>query len=273
LREHCFKQNGRLFYVVRAISFILYAAFLAIWTAIVLLGKSSQYFFSKVGQNMTLDLDSCASVSRTLTANNDPEALKTTVYKNLKYSLYAFLLVFVVENIILIFALFPRVFRTIDYILEISAFVLTFVYIYDWTDWQDPLIFRCPVQYQIGSVGLLLAWLSMLTYLKRATLFDIGVFVAMIEVIAFKFIRFIPVLLVVVCGFGFTYWMLLQNEDAFANPVEAVIRTGMLMFELDYEDHLINNTIYYQIIYVITILSAIVFCIFILNLLISKKIF
>ena len=65
--------------------------------------------------------------------------------------------------------------------------------------------------------------------------------------------------------------MLLQNQTPFQTPVEAVIRTGLLMFDLGYEDHLYSNPIYYQIIYVITILSAIVFCIFVLNLLISKS--
>ena len=219
---------------------------------------------------MTLDLDTCANVSRTLTAANDAEALKTTTYQNLIFALYAFLILFLVENIILIIALFPRVFRTIDYILEIAAFVLTYVYILDWYDWQVPLIFRCPIQYQVGSMGLLVAWLSMLNYIKRTTWFDMGVFVVMIQLIAFKFIRFVPVLLVIICGFGFTHWMLLQNQTIFQSPVEAVIRTGLLMFDLGYENHLYEKQVYYQIVYVITILSAIVFCIFVLNLLISK---
>jgi hypothetical protein len=105
------------------------------------------------------------------------------------------------------------------------------------------------------------------------TFFSIGVFVAMIQVICYKFIRFIPVLFIIVCGFGFTHWMLLQNQTSFEDPVLAVIRTGILMFELNYEEHLVNNPIYYELIYVITILAAIVFCIFILNLLISKRIF
>jgi hypothetical protein len=273
LREQWFRRHGCLFYIIRGISFLLYAAFVSIWTAIVLSGKHPQYFYAIVDRNLTIDLDSCANVSRTLTAQSYSEALKTTTYRNLKYSLYAFLIFFVIENAILIFALFPRVFRTVDYILEISCFIFTFVYIYDWYDWQDPVIFRCPIQYQIGSLGLLLAWLGLLTYIKRVTFFSIGVFVAMIQVICYKFIRFIPVLFIIVCGFGFTHWMLLQNQTSFEDPVLAVIRTGILMFELNYEEHLVNNPIYYELIYVITILAAIVFCIFILNLLISKRIF
>lgn len=268
LRSHLYERNG--FYLVRFLSFMLYAACLRLWTAIILLGKHPQYCYDKAGFNMTLDLDLCANVSKALTMTNDSEALKTSVYKKLKYTLYAFLLFFVIENIILILAFFPRIFRTFDYILEISAFVLTFVYIYDWYDWQDPVIFRCSVQYQLGSMGLLAAWISLLSYVKRSTWFDMGVFVVMIQLIGFKFLRFIPVLLVIICGFGFTHWMLLQNQNPFQDPVKAVIRTGLIIFDLGYEDHLYNGQYYYKIIFIITILTAIMFCIFILNILISK---
>ncbi|CAF1688120.1 unnamed protein product, partial [Adineta ricciae] len=122
-----------------------------IWTSLIVLGKHPQYFYAKLNVNMTLDSNLCENVSRILIATNDSEALKTTTYKNLK------------------FTLFPRIFRTIDYFLEISAFILTFIYIFDSNDWQDPLIFRCPLQYQIGSMGLLLAWLTLLSYFKRST--------------------------------------------------------------------------------------------------------
>ena len=169
LRDQWYCQHRRLFYIIRGISSTLYSAFLAIWTAIVLLGKHPQYFYEKIDRNITYDLDSCEIVARNLTAANDFEALKTTTYRNLKYSLYGFLLFFVVENVILIVALFPRMFRTIDYILEISAFVLTFVYILDWRDWQNPVDFRCPIQYQVGSVGLLISWLVMLSYVIRSS--------------------------------------------------------------------------------------------------------
>ncbi|CAF4183654.1 unnamed protein product, partial [Adineta steineri] len=144
------------------------------------------------------------------------------------------------------------------------------VYVYDWTDWQSPVIIRCPIQYQIGAMGLLVAWINLLGYVKRTSYFNIGIFVAMLQLIAFKFIKFIPVLLVIVCGFGFTYWMLVQNQQPFKTPIEALIRTGFLMFDIGYEDRLYGTEqYYYPLLYLIMILTAIVFCIFILNLLIS----
>lgn len=268
LRSHLYRKN--YFYIVRLISFVLYAAFLALWTAIILSSKHPQYYYEKIGFNMTMDMDLCANVSQTLQMNQDSEALKTSVYKNLKFTIYGFLIFFVVENVILILALFPRIFRTIDYIIEISAFILTFLYVHDWYEWQTAVVFRCPVQYQLGAMGLLLAWISLLSYVKRSTWFGMGVFVAMIQLIGYKFLRFIPVLLVIICGFGLTHWMLLQNQAVFKNPPEAVIRTGLMMFDLGYEDHLYDDQFYYTLIYVVYILTAIMLCIFVLNLLISK---
>lgn len=270
LRDEWYSENYYLFCGTWWLSFLLYSAFLAIWTAFILLNKHPQYFYDKVGYNLTVDLDLCEKISRNLTAANDTEALKSAYYSELKISLYVFLISFLVGNLVVIFALFPRMFRTVDYILEIAAFVLSFVYILDWTDWQNPVVMRCPIQHQIGSTGLLLAWTAMLSYIKLITFLDIGTFVVILQLIGLKFIRFIPVLLILICGFGFTNWMLLQNQASFQTPTEALIRTGLLMFDLGYEAHLYEKTIYYQIIYVITILAAVVFCIFVLNLLISK---
>jgi hypothetical protein len=55
-------------------------------------------------------------------------------------------------------------------------------------------------------MDLLLSRVSMLTYVKRTTWFDMTVFAIMIQLIGFKLISFTAVLLVVidVCGFGFT---------------------------------------------------------------------
>jgi hypothetical protein len=269
LRDRWFSQYG--FYFIRGFAFILYAAFLGILTAIVLSGRHPQYFYDKTNRNVTLDINTCAIVSRNLTAANDTEALKTDTYSKMKWGLYVFLIIYIIKNVILIIALFPKIFRRLAYYLEVSALVLSFVYVLDWYDWQNPVIFRCPLQYQLGAMGLLLGYINMLTYVRRIPWFDIGIFVTMLQLMFLKFIRFIPVLLVVIFGFGFTHWMLLQNQPVFQNPVDALLRISVIAFDLDYEDHLYNNQIYYQLIFVVTILSAIVFSVFILNLLISKR--
>lgn len=253
-------------------SFAFYIILLGVWTATILSGKHPQYFYNKVNLNMTVDIDTCKQVTNSLVSQNITEAFKTDAYKKIQFALYALLLTSLIKNSILIIALFPKVFRTGAYYLEAAALVMSYVYILDWYDWQSPVIFRCPIQYQIGAMGLLLSWINLLSYVRCIPWMNIGIYVAMFQVIFFKFIRFLPVLLIIICGFGFTYWMLLQNQNAYASPIEALIRTSLMMFDLGYESRIYGSdqNAYYKLVYVIMILTAIVFCIFIINLMIGK---
>ncbi|CAF0795396.1 unnamed protein product, partial [Adineta ricciae] len=139
--------------------------------------------------------------------------------------------------------------------------------------WLGPVIFRCPVQYQIGSFAVLLAWINFLTYLRYVPFRNIGVYVVMLQAILLKFLEFLPVLMTIICGFGFSYWMLLQNQSVYKTPIEALIRTSLMMFDLGYEDRLYNqdpNDVgYYTILYFMFLITGIVFCIFVVNLMIS----
>jgi hypothetical protein len=80
--------------------------------------------------------------------------------------------------------------------------------------------------------------------------------------------------MIIICGFGFSYWMLLQNQSVYKTPIEALIRTGLMMFDLGYEDRLYNQSEggigYYTILYVMFVLTGIVLSIFVINLMISK---
>jgi hypothetical protein len=68
--------------------------------------------------------------------------------------------------------------------------------------------------------------------------------------------------------------MLLQNQSVYGTPIEALIRTGLMMFDLGYEDRLYSpddsGICYYTVVYVMFVLTGIVLCIFVINLMISK---
>lgn len=259
-----------------ALSFLFYIILLGLWTAVIISGKHPEYFYNLAGFNMTLDIGTCEQVANSLVSQNITEVLKTDSYRRLEFALDAFFLVFLIKNGILVIALFPKVFRTGAYYLEATALVLSFVYNLDWYNWQSPIVFRCPVQYQIGAMGLLLAWINLLTYVRCIPWLNIGIYVAMLQVISYKFLRFSPVLMIIICGFGFTYWMLLQNQAVFGTPIEALIRTSLMMFDLGYESRLYSapdQAAYYKLVYVIMIFTAIVLCIFVINLMIGKRIF
>ncbi|CAF1113423.1 unnamed protein product [Didymodactylos carnosus] len=100
-----------------------------------------------------------------------------------------------------------------------------------------------------------------------------GLYVVMLQVIFIKFLKLIPVLMILICGFGLSYYMLLQYQPVYGTPFEALMRTSLMLFELGYEDRLYssdkNGVMYYPVIYFIFILTAIVMTILITNLLIG----
>ncbi len=104
---------------------------------------------------------------------------------------------------------------------------------------------------------------------------DIGLYVVMLEVIFLKFIRAIPLLMVLFCGFGFTYYMLLQYETVYGTPFEAMFRTALSLFDLGYESRLYTpptGVMYYPVIYFVFILTEIMLTILVTNMLIGKLI-
>jgi hypothetical protein len=279
-RYHTCLRNDKFFmfgaYVLGLFS-ILYIAYLSVFTALILQSKQPEYFYNKTNINYTDDLATCQSVSNAIVSQNITEGLKTDSYRSLRWAALGLLIVFIVKNAILIISLFPKLLRTGAYFLEISVLVLSFVYILDWYDWLNPVIFRCPVQYQIGSFALLLAWINLLPYVRCFPYTRIGIYVVMLQVILWKFLLFLPVLMIMVCGFGFTFWMLLQNQPVYGTPIEALIRTSFMLFELNYDDRLYKpdegGISYYTVVYVVYICTGIVFAIFIVNLMISKYLF
>ena len=127
-----------------------------------------------------------------------------------------------------------------------------------------------------GSIGLLFCWLSLLAYMRYIPWYNIGLYVVMLEVIFTKFLKAIPLLMVLFCGFGFTYHMLLQYQTVYGTPFESIVRTAMSLFDLGYEARLYtppDGVMYYPAIYFVFILAEIILTILITNLLIGTYIF
>ncbi|CAF4102655.1 unnamed protein product, partial [Adineta steineri] len=127
-----------------AFSFLFYLILLGLWTAVILSGKHPQYFYDLAGFNMTLDINTCQQVANSLVSQNVNEVFKTDAYRRLKVALYIVFWMLIAKNGILVIALFPKIFRVGAYYVEAAALVLSFVYILDWYDWQNPVLFRCP---------------------------------------------------------------------------------------------------------------------------------
>jgi hypothetical protein len=68
--------------------------------------------------------------------------------------------------------------------------------------------------------------------------------------------------------------MLLQYQPVYGTPIEALLRTSLMLFDLGYEDRFYEEEKrgigYYKLIYVIFMLTTIVRCIFVINLMIGE---
>ncbi len=64
----------------------------------------------------------------------------------------------------------------------------------------------------------------------------------MLQVISKKFLRFLPVLLIIVCGFPFIYYALLQNQKVYIAPILALMKTSLIMFQINSDDQIYNES-------------------------------
>lgn len=99
----------------------------------------------------------------------------------------------------------------------------------------------------------------------------------MIEVISKKFSRFLPVLLILIVGFGLTYYALLQNQAVYATPILSLIKTSLIMFEMNFDDRMFKpgdgGINYYPVTFVLFVLTGYVMTVFVINLLIGRRVF
>ncbi|CAF3996479.1 unnamed protein product [Adineta steineri] len=268
---------------VLVLFFLSYIMFMALYTVVVLQMIHPQYYYdlynssgNTLGQNIEWDYgfnnDVCRRVGIYLIESGNTNARKTTSQQRYILTLDVLLILFAIKNGLFIIASWPRFIRKTAYYAEALALVLVYVCIRDGDSWQKPLNFRCPIQWELGSIGLLLSWLVLLSYMRYIPWMDVGLYVVMLEVIFLKFLRAIPLLMVLFCGFGFTYYMLLQYETVYATPFEALFRTALSLFDLGYESRLYNSptgVMYYPVIYFVFILTEIILTILITNMLIG----
>ncbi|CAF3844759.1 unnamed protein product [Adineta steineri] len=260
---------------------VIYALFVALYTLLVLSSKHPFFYYNLYNEssNGTLmwhngdDIDNCQKVATFLIATKKTEFLKSDISQWLIPLLYALFSIVTVKNILLIACAFPRIFRKMSLYFECLSLILCFTNIYDWYTWQKPLNLRCPIQWQLGSVGLLFSWITILTYMQYIPWMNCGLYVVMMQVIFSKFLKFLPVLLTVICGFGFTYYMLLQYQTVYGTPFEALMRTSISLYDLGYEARLYSpssgGVMLYPVIYFVFIVTEITLAIIITNLLIG----
>ncbi len=218
------KQFG---FLIILITSFFYALFLGLFTWAVLRNIEPARFYDAV--NASYGDGNCRMVYENLNARDESQInqldhRKDTTDHALKYVIYILLWIHVFKSILCIFGVYQFKIRGRFY-AEIVALILSFYYLYDDPNWQSNTRLRCFGQWQAGSFGLCLAWGTLLAYMRFIPYF--GLYVVMLEVIIVKFLWFTPVLIIIICSFAFSFYMLLQSQLPFSSIGLAWIRTGL----------------------------------------------
>ncbi|XP_069127645.1 transient receptor potential cation channel subfamily A member 1-like isoform X2 [Argopecten irradians] len=89
-------------------------------------------------------------------------------------------------------------------------------------------------QVEAGAIAVFLAWFNCLLFLQRFDVF--GIYVVMFLEILSTLIQALSVFSLLIVAFGFAFFLLMRSEasHAYSNPGMAILRSGMMMLELDY---------------------------------------
>ncbi|CAC5415131.1 TRPA1 [Mytilus coruscus] len=112
----------------------------------------------------------------------------------------------------------------------------------EWVLYVSSALFVTPVLFgysdhlntEAGAVAIFLAWFNCLLFLQRFDVF--GIYVIMFLEILKTLLQALCVFSLLIVAFGLSFFLLLRNEtsEAYSSPGLSLLRTGMMMLELDY---------------------------------------
>ncbi|XP_064605921.1 transient receptor potential cation channel subfamily A member 1-like [Liolophura sinensis] len=91
-------------------------------------------------------------------------------------------------------------------------------------------------QYEAGTIAVFISWFNLLHYLQRFDFF--GIYVVMFLAILSTLLQVLCVFSILIVAFGLAFYMLMarENSKAYSTPGLSMLRTAMMMLELDYMD-------------------------------------
>lgn len=213
----------RKFYGFDLIIFILlcfgYLSYLGLFTTIVLRTRHPQAYYNLTG----FDYD--PSLCRNVTEALGNKALKERIDQILVFAMYINVIVVLTKDLWYIIV-YVRVgwSKIFTFILEMISIGCSSYFIYDY-DYQHKFTMRCSLQWEIGAFGLFFGYTGLFYYIQYLPIF--GIYVIMMRQILIRFILFLPVLMVLLCSFTLTLYMIFQNFDAFGHMGIGLAKTGM----------------------------------------------
>lgn len=155
-------------------------------------------------------------------------------------------------------------------LIEWVTYVCALLLVIDFENCQKNTGFRFQWQWSLGAVAIFLSWINLVLFLQKFPRF--GIYVVMFKDILNTFLQFAVVFFLFIVAFGLGFYVLLQNQDAFATVWESLIKTTVMMIgEFEYQDIFYGNDIdfYPEITYIMFCVFMICMSIIIMNLLVG----
>lgn len=216
------------------LNFLFYLLFVASLTAYVFLAFPP-YSFGITSTQM--EQYSCEELCLFI-RNNRTEELKTFQTQISTINIFEWFVI-ILSSLQIIKEFSQMISQRLDYlnienIVELTAFILAILFTIDFNECSRKLGYRCAYQWQMGAVAVLLAWFSLILFMKKFPRF--GIFVVMFTDILRTFARFFLIFFLFIIGFAISFHMLLQNQHPFQHFGNSLLKTSVMMIgEFEYE--------------------------------------
>ncbi|XP_076812155.1 uncharacterized protein LOC143459076 isoform X2 [Clavelina lepadiformis] len=168
-------------------------------------------------------------------------------------------------------------FTNITNLVELSLYVLAILLVIDVTTFGSNTGIREAWQWQCGSAALFFSWIGLLLFIQNFPRF--GIYVLMFSDVMKTFISFFAVFALFILGFAFSFHVLLQNQYAFNQWWNSIVKTFVMMIgEFDYDtifnseatSPIYTDQLQYEVItYLLFVTFMIIMSIIIMNLLVG----
>ncbi len=213
------KKFSRWSLIIFISLFIIYAAFLGIYTTIVLRTEHPQKYYNLTG--FLFDSNLCENVTQAL-GNVD---LKENTDNVLRHVMLGLLIANLVKSAWAIIGYVRVDYNKIfTFIFEIISWACSYYFVSDY-GFQKNLKMRCPYQWEFGAYGLCSGYLGLFYYIQYIPI--IGIYVIMMRQILIRFLLFLPVLAVLICAFTLPLYMIFQNFEVFHDVIVSLAKIGI----------------------------------------------
>ncbi|GFS41325.1 transient receptor potential cation channel subfamily A member 1 homolog [Trichonephila inaurata madagascariensis] len=164
-----------------------------------------------------------------------------------------------------------RRYLNLENALEWSCYLSALIFVADLTECSSESGIREVWQWELGSLSIFSAWMVLLMFISKFPF--LGIYVIMFFQILSTFVNFSFVFFLFVVAFALGFYAVLQNQNPFENPGEAIIKTGVMMIgEIEF-DAIFNepdNKVYFKgPTYALFIIFLLIMAVIIMNLLIG----